>query len=102
MADFNGDGRNDVALTTSYQGDAHETTADDAALFIFYQDASGKLSEPVRYTTAFSIRTREHSMAAGDFNGDGRTDLVLGNYDNLQLLGVFQQRDEKSHDHFRK
>lgn len=96
VGDFNGDGRNDVALVTSFQSSIYQMTADDGALFVFYQNDRGALTEPVRFKTAFNIQGRDRSISSGDVNGDGRDDIVIGNYDNIEvftqtLQGALQQ-----------
>lgn len=85
-ADFNGDGRNDVALVTSFQNEIYKVTENDGALFVFHQNNKGVLLEPVRYSTGFRSRTQQRSLAAGDVNGDNRADIVIGNTDSIEVF----------------
>jgi len=68
VADFNGDGFDDLALGMEYNGATSELHA-----FIYYGSPEG-LSE--RYCVQVPA-PRCTSIAAGDFNGDGRPDLAL-------------------------
>ena len=65
IADFNGDGRSDLAA------DNGGTRLGDVS--VFSQSAAGALGSPVVSATAPS----PGPMASGDFNGDGDDDLVL-------------------------
>src|SRR5436190_12595237 len=67
--DINGDGRNDVAATTTSL-----TRTNDNNLLIFFQDSQGQLQSPVRYSTW----QRSESLAVADFNSDGKADVAVG------------------------
>lgn len=70
VGDLNDDGRDDVALVA---GLSHDPT--NKYLHVFLQNASGGLDPAVKYETN---GTSTESVVSGDFNNDGRTDLIVG------------------------
>ena len=74
VGDFNGDGKQDLAV-----GNAISDTVS-----IFLGDGAGSFSA----ATDFGTDTTPFSVAVGDFNGDGRQDLALPNYhsNNVSIL----------------
>ncbi len=70
VADFNTDGRQDVAVAASGE------------LFLLLGDGSGCLSEPKSVAQRQGIQ----SITSADLNGDGRADLVAGTSDGLLVL----------------
>ena len=83
VADFNGDGRPDVAVANNRDGNVS----------VLLGNADGTFQTAVDYGAG----TAPKSIAAGDFNGDGRTDLVVANAmsNNVSILlgngnGTFQ------------
>jgi hypothetical protein len=90
IGDVTGDGRPDVVVTTSYLADG--TLTNDSAVLVFAQQSDGSLASPVRYPTGGTFPQYEaNSIAVGDFNGDGRTDVAVP---YIGGVGVFYQTGE--------
>ena len=65
MGDFNGDGKQDLAVANS----------DSDNVSILLGDGAGNFSAP----TNFDAGNDPYSVAVGDFNGDGKQDLAVAN-----------------------
>ncbi|MEV5972557.1 FG-GAP-like repeat-containing protein [Streptomyces sp. NPDC051921] len=83
--DFNGDGRDDVAVWYDY-ADLHDT------IWTFTSAVNGGFNNPVSYWTA--VNSWEQARAktvTGDFNGDGRDDLAAfyGYSDGSEKIWTF-------------
>jgi hypothetical protein len=82
VGDFNYDGRTDLAV-----GDGHPT----GHVYLFYNDGSIPTTDSTADKTisspSYNTRFGE-SLAAGDFNSDGRIDLAAGTYgfDSVQVF----------------
>lgn len=74
VADLNSDGRPDIA----YYGDPKE-------LIVIYNEGTNTWSAPKRWAIEDGQLT-QNAMAAGDLNGDGRTDLLLLAENHVYLL----------------
>ena len=74
IADFNGDGRNDIAVGKK-----------SAGIRVFLQDATGGFTNFTDYPTA-----NANLICAGDFNNDGRTDIAGIGFSSSQV-DVFTQ-----------
>jgi len=70
IADLNGDGRNDVVMTTTSYG----TSTNNNSVLVYFQNASGGLDVPVAYAAGAGAV----SVAIADFNGDGQKDITVG------------------------
>ncbi|MHB1956471.1 MAG: FG-GAP-like repeat-containing protein, partial [Sulfobacillus sp.] len=72
VGDFNGDGKPDVMVTmTSFSTNA-------GAIYLFLGNGDGTLQSPVSIDTP----PQAYSIAAGDFNGDGKLDFAVTNTSN--------------------
>ncbi len=80
LGDLDGDGYDDIAVQ-------HDRFGDDAALYLYYGSPAGiddsveQVLEPADVTTLGDAGSFGASMAAGDFDGDGFRDLVVGDPD---------------------
>lgn len=73
VADFNGDGKPDVAV--GFEGDFGIGTY----LSVLLNNGSGALLTPINTELQYPLDTGVITpMAAGDFNGDGKNDLIIG------------------------
>ena len=77
VADFNGDGRSDVALVL-------EQNFTSSTVVAYFGQADGALSGAVTIDTAQRLR----QISTGDFNGDGRADVVLVDSGDPSLSGI--------------
>ena len=76
--DFNGDGRTDLAVANS--------GSNDGTVSVLLGNGDGTFQTQVTY----AVGSGPDALVAGDFNGDGRTDLAVANYgsnDVSVLLG---------------
>jgi hypothetical protein len=81
IGDFNRDGRPDIAVANYGLGNL--SGASDPGLEVFLNNARGGYTTKTypTGTVATSAGDSPMSLAAGDFNGDGATDLVTTNHD---------------------
>ena len=75
VADFNGDGHPDFAVPVTYSG----------IVLVFINRGDGTFGPPAQFNAGYEPFT---GIATGDFNGDGKLDLAIGNYDNSGSIAV--------------
>src|SRR3989339_876062 len=88
IGDFNSNGKIDLVIGAY----GYNASDDEGRVYIFYNDGTGVYVDPA--ATADEIITGEnlsffgYSLATGDFDADGDTDLVVGGY----KYGIFDGR----------
>ena len=75
-ADFNGDGRPDVATING----------SSANVSVFLRQAGGGFAQEAG--SPFAVGPGPSGAAVGDYNGDGRADLAVSNFERGQRVGA--------------
>ncbi len=75
IADFNGDGKLDLAVVSSYPG------AYTSVVYVLLGNGDGTFQAPLSSTAAPEY-VYTSTLAAGDFNKDGKMDLLVAFYDS--------------------
>ena len=81
IADFNGDGKPDIAVATWNNVSGNSYAA------VFLNNGDGTFATPVYYTIGPTVNT-PRSIVATDINGDGKPDLVMSSF-NQSLVYSF-------------
>ncbi|SDH04873.1 FG-GAP-like repeat-containing protein [Chitinophaga filiformis] len=73
IADFNGDGRTDVATANYDTGDASSVT------ILQNSGGNGKLAFAAKFNLALPANSGAYSITAADLDGDGKPELIVAN-----------------------
>jgi hypothetical protein len=88
VADFNGDGHQDVFLSQNFFSVEPETSRYDAGRGqLLVGDGKGNLAPVAGQESGLTIYGEQRGCAACDYDGDGRVDLVVAqNHENTRLF----------------
>lgn len=86
IADLNGDGVPDLALSTSVVRDDGANQTGLASVFLQNSGSRGTFQRSADYTAA----TSPSAIAVGDLTGSGTTDLVVANFNTASLSVLLQ------------
>lgn len=89
IGDVNGDGKNDVVVTTSTL--SYNDPLNDFKLFVFIQGQSGYLKSPIKFPLLEDSFAYAGSVEIGDINGDGRNDVIVGHTN--KRIDIFYQKN---------
>ena len=81
VADFDGDGMEDLFLAQNFFGDRPEVTRSDAGRGLLLRgDGQGNFQALAGSASGIAIHGEQRGAATGDFDKDGRPDLVVGQH----------------------
>ena len=83
VGDFNGDGHADILLQDNSPGDSYILLSNQQGMITAVSQAIPSVVGGVGWSAD------QHHLVAGDFNGDGRTDLFLQSTSTLGVNAVF-------------
>jgi len=88
IADFDNDGNEDIYLSQNHFGFANHIPRQDAGRgLILLGDGTGNFRSVPGHKSGVQVYGEQQSAAAGDVNGDGKTDLVVSqSWDNTKLF----------------
>lgn len=85
VGDVNNDGLKDIVIATEHESFNPLSNS----IFVYLQSDAGSFGDPIRYDSGVSVDTyldELESVAIGDVNGDGRSDVVYSHPDGIGLL----------------
>ncbi|MFM7066737.1 MAG: FG-GAP repeat domain-containing protein, partial [Gammaproteobacteria bacterium] len=88
IGDFNGDGKDDILMQRRTPGDHFLLLADGTGKFTAIAQTIAEVSLGMAWSEA------AHRLIAGDFDGDGRTDLFLQGLERNSTHAIFQPTGE--------
>lgn len=86
IGDVDGDGRNDVVLTTTSYFDEEN----DYKLFVFFQKSDGSLDNPRTYS--YLATANRTGLALADLDHDGRSEIIVGHGAGITIFDWNPQR----------
>lgn len=85
VGDVNGDGRDDVVVSTTYYFDE----GNDYQVLVYLQQADGSLAPPLRFPYGFANQT---SLVVGNLDRDAAQEIVLGHGGGIMIIDWDQER----------